>query len=115
MRAKTKYETIVGLEVHVQLSTKSKAYCRDKNKYGESPNSCISPVTLGYPGTLPKINYEVINRAIKLGIALNCKISKYNLYSRKNYFYLIYLKVIKLPKTKHLSALVGTLKFLIKK
>ena len=87
MCAKIKYETIVGLEVHVQLSTKTKAYCRDKNKYGESPNSCISPVTLGYPGTLPKINYEVINRAIKLGIALNCKISKYNLYSRKNYFY----------------------------
>ena len=87
MCTKTKYETIVGLEVHVQLSTKTKAYCRDKNKYGESPNSCISPVTLGYPGTLPKINSEVIYRAIKLGIALNCKISKYNLYSRKNYFY----------------------------
>jgi len=83
----TKYETIVGLEVHVQLSTKSKAYCSDLNKFGEPPNSCISPISLGYPGTLPKVNKEVIKSAVKLGLALNCNITEYNLYSRKNYFY----------------------------
>ena len=83
----TKYETIVGLEVHVQLSTKSKAYCSDLNKFGESPNTCISPISLGYPGTLPKINKEVIKSAVKLGLALNCTITEYNVYSRKNYFY----------------------------
>lgn len=82
-----KYETIIGLEVHVQLSTKSKAYCSDLNKFGEPPNSCISPISLGYPGTLPKVNKEVIKSAVKLGLALNCKITEYNLYSRKNYFY----------------------------
>ena len=83
----TKYETIVGLEVHVQLSTKSKAYCSDLNKFGESPNTCTSPISLGYPGTLPKINKEVIKSAVKLGLALNCNITEHNVYSRKNYFY----------------------------
>ena len=86
-KTKIKYETIIGLEVHVQLSTKSKAYCNDKNKFGEPPNTCISPISLGYPGTLPKVNKEVIKSAVKLGLALNCDITKYNLYARKNYFY----------------------------
>ena len=81
------YETIIGLEVHVQLSTKSKAYCSDSNLFGQPPNTCISPISLGYPGTLPKVNKEVIKSAVKLGLALNCNITKYNLYARKNYFY----------------------------
>ena len=75
MNKNIKYETIVGLEVHVQLSTQSKAYCSDANKFGESPNTCISPISLGHPGTLPKVNKEVINSAIKLGLALDCKIT----------------------------------------
>ena len=87
MNAKEKYETIIGLEVHVQLSTKSKAYCSDPNIFGEAPNTCISPISLGYPGTLPRINKEVIKSAVKLGLALNCSITEYNLYARKNYFY----------------------------
>ena len=87
MGLNTKYETIVGLEVHVQLSTNSKAYCSDLNKFGESPNSCISAISAGHPGTLPKANKEVINSAVKLGLALNCNITEYNLYARKNYFY----------------------------
>ncbi len=82
-----KYETIIGLEVHVQLSTKSKAYCGDANLFGQPPNTCISPISLGYPGTLPKVNKSVLNSAVKLGLALNCKITNYNLYARKNYFY----------------------------
>ena len=82
-----KYETIIGLEVHVQLSTKSKAYCSDANVFGATPNTCTSPISLGHPGTLPKANKKVIEHAIKLGLAFNCKINKENLYARKNYYY----------------------------
>ena len=87
MKHNNTYETVIGLEVHVQLSTKSKAYCTDSNVFGEAPNTCVSPISAGYPGTLPKINEEVIKSAIKLGLALNCNITEYNLYARKNYFY----------------------------
>jgi len=87
MHTKGKYETIVGLEVHIQLSTKSKAYCDDPNLFGQPPNTCVSPISLGYPGTLPKVNQTVVKSAIKLGLALNCNITEYNLYARKNYFY----------------------------
>ena len=83
----TKYETIIGLEVHIQLSTQSKAYCSAPNIFGQEPNTCTSPISLGYPGTLPKANKEVIKHAVKLGIALNCDITEYNLFARKNYFY----------------------------
>ncbi len=82
-----KYETIIGLEVHVQLSTKSKAYCGDANLFGASPNTCTSPISLGHPGTLPKPNKKVIEYAIKLGLAFNCSINKENQYARKNYYY----------------------------
>ena len=68
MKENNTYETIIGLEVHVQLSTKSKAYCADPNLFGENPNTCVSPISAGYPGTLPKINKEVIKSAIKLGL-----------------------------------------------
>jgi aspartyl-tRNA(Asn)/glutamyl-tRNA(Gln) amidotransferase subunit B len=87
MNTKEKYETVIGLEVHIQLSTKSKAYCGDLNLFGETPNSCVSAISLGYPGTLPKPNHEVIKHAIRLGLALNCNITKHNVYARKNYFY----------------------------
>ena len=82
-----KYETIIGLEVHVQLSTKSKAYCSDANLFGAAPNTCTSPISLGHPGTLPKPNKKVIESAIKLGLALHCNITKINEYARKNYYY----------------------------
>ncbi len=82
-----KYETIIGLEVHVQLSTKSKAYCGDANLFGEPANSCVSPISLGHPGTLPKPNKKVIEYAIKLGLAFNCEINFENQYARKNYYY----------------------------
>ena len=63
MHIRDKYETIVGLEVHIQLSTKSKAYCDDANLFGQPPNTCVSPISLGYPGTLPKVNKTVIKSA----------------------------------------------------
>jgi len=82
-----KYEPVIGIEIHAQLKTKSKAYCGDKNEYGHSPNSLTSPISLGHPGTLPMLNKEVISHAIKLGIACNCSIARIMHFDRKNYFY----------------------------
>lgn len=82
-----KYEIVIGLEVHSQLSTQSKMYCGDINEFGGSPNTHISAITLAHPGTLPKVNKEAITYAIKMGIATNCSITKYNGFARKNYFY----------------------------
>src|SRR5580693_6833747 len=82
-----KYEPIIGLEVHIQLLTKSKAYCADSTEYGGLPNTQVSPISLGHPGTLPMVNKKVIEFAIKLGIACKCNITRENQYARKNYFY----------------------------
>ena len=82
-----KYEAVIGLEVHAQLLTNSKAYSSDVNEYGSTPNSNISPVTLGHPGTLPVMNKKTVEYAIKLGLAMNCEIADYQFFSRKNYFY----------------------------
>jgi len=82
-----KYETVIGLEIHVQLNTLSKTYCSDATKFGASPNTNISPISLGHPGTLPVANQKVIEYAVRLGIALNCDIRERNEYARKNYFY----------------------------
>ena len=82
-----KYEPVIGIEIHAQLKTKSKAYCGDKNEYGHTPNSLTSPVSLGHPGTLPKFNKKIINHAIKLGVACNCTITREMHFDRKNYFY----------------------------
>jgi aspartyl-tRNA(Asn)/glutamyl-tRNA(Gln) amidotransferase subunit B len=82
-----KYQLVVGLEVHAQLLTKSKAYAGDLNSYGSLPNSNTSPLTLGHPGTLPRVNKKVIEYAIKLGLATNCSITRAMHFARKNYFY----------------------------
>lgn len=82
-----KYEAVIGLEVHVQLSTKSKAFCTDSAAYGNLPNHNISPVSLGLPGALPKANEEIVKYAVKLGLAVGSKINQYNFFDRKNYFY----------------------------
>ncbi len=82
-----KYEAVIGLEVHAQMLTKSKAFCSDAVAYGEAPNSLVSPISLGHPGTLPVHNKEAVRFAIKLGLACGCDISSYNYYARKNYFY----------------------------
>lgn len=81
------YETVVGLEIHAQLSTLSKAYAADSAGFGDDPNTNISAITLGHPGTLPKVNEKVINFAVKMGLATNCEIRLENEYARKNYFY----------------------------
>lgn len=81
------YEPVIGLEVHVQLATQSKAYCGDATAYGAAPNTQVSPVSLGHPGTLPMFNKAVMNYAVKLGIACDCTIRERNEFARKNYFY----------------------------
>ena len=83
----THYESVIGLEVHVQMNTLSKAYSSDGYSYGAAPNTQVCPISLGHPGTLPKPNVQVIENAIKLGLACNCSIREFNSYARKNYFY----------------------------
>lgn len=82
-----KYEAVIGLEVHAQLSTASKAYSSDSAEYGSLPNTNVSVISLGHPGTLPKANKKVIEFAVKLGLACKCDIREVNEYARKNYFY----------------------------
>ena len=82
-----KYEAVIGLEVHAQLLTKSKLFCGDSASFVTEPNTHISPITMGHPGTLPKLNKKAVEYAIKLGLACNCKIEKENYFARKNYFY----------------------------
>ena len=87
MNLREKYEAIIGLEVHAQLRTKTKAYSNDENVYGAKPNSKTSVITQGHPGTLPVSNEKVIEYAVKLGVAVNANIRERNEYARKNYFY----------------------------
>lgn len=81
------YETIIGLEVHVQLATQSKAFCSDDTRFGGEPNTQVSTVSLGHPGTLPRLNKRQIEFAVRLGLALGCHINLRNTFDRKNYFY----------------------------
>ncbi|MBR9773485.1 MAG: Asp-tRNA(Asn)/Glu-tRNA(Gln) amidotransferase subunit GatB [Cytophagales bacterium] len=84
---KEKYELVIGLEVHAQLLTESKMYTADANSYGKMPNTNISVITLGHPGTLPKVNRKAVEYAVKMGLACNSSITRRNVFARKNYFY----------------------------
>lgn len=81
------YETVIGLEVHLQLSTKTKAFCGCRNEFGLEPNTSTCPVCLGFPGSLPVLNHKYLEYAVKAALALNCKISDKMKFDRKNYFY----------------------------
>lgn len=85
--SETKYEAVIGLEVHIQLSTKSKAFCSDDTTFGREPNTQVGIVSLGHPGVLPKANRQQISYAVRLGQALGCRINERNSFDRKNYFY----------------------------
>lgn len=81
------YETVIGLETHVQLSTASKAFCADPAAFGGAPNTHTSIISLAHPGTLPRLNKEAVAYAVRLGLALGCDINLRNTFDRKNYFY----------------------------
>ncbi len=81
------YELVSGLEIHVQLNTKTKIFSSDSATFGASPNEHISAVSLALPGALPKLNREVVAKAVRMGLALNCTINQVNYFDRKNYFY----------------------------
>lgn len=84
---RAKYKVVIGLEVHAQMLTASKAYSSDANRYGDAPNTLVSPITLGHPGTLPVMNEKTIEYAIRLGLACSCHITEHQHFARKNYFY----------------------------
>ncbi len=81
------YEMVIGLEVHVELKTKSKIFCSCPTDFGAAPNTQCCPICMGMPGTLPVLNREVVSYAIKAGLATNCQIEPYSKQDRKNYFY----------------------------
>ena len=81
------YDVVVGLEVHIQLNTNSKLFCSDAALYGAAPNYNTSAITLGHPGTMPRVNHAAIEKAVTLGLALGCSITTTNYFSRKHYLY----------------------------
>ena len=81
------YETVIGLEVHVQLKTKTKAFCGCSTEFGSQPNTQVCPVCLGFPGSLPVLNKTALDYSIKAGLALNCTVQEYTKFDRKHYYY----------------------------
>ncbi|MFA6549996.1 MAG: Asp-tRNA(Asn)/Glu-tRNA(Gln) amidotransferase subunit GatB [Candidatus Gracilibacteria bacterium] len=82
-----KYEVVVGLEVHAEISTKSKMFCSCKNEPGSMPNTNVCPVCMGFPGQLPVVNKEALRKGMIAALAINCEIQKFSKFDRKNYFY----------------------------
>ncbi|MGE4273005.1 MAG: Asp-tRNA(Asn)/Glu-tRNA(Gln) amidotransferase subunit GatB [Desulfitobacterium sp.] len=87
MKVYDRYEMVCGVEVHVELATKTKIFCNCSTEFGGEQNTHVCPVCLGLPGVLPVLNKEVVNLAIKAGLALNCEIADFSKFDRKNYFY----------------------------
>jgi aspartyl-tRNA(Asn)/glutamyl-tRNA(Gln) amidotransferase subunit B len=85
--ADTAYEPVIGLEIHVQLATRTKMFCSCALSFGEAPNTRTCPVCLGLPGTLPVVNAEAVHYALMVGMALGCEIAPRSIFHRKNYFY----------------------------
>lgn len=84
---KREFETFIGLEIHVQLITKTKIFCSCRNSFGDPPNTNICPVCMAYPGVLPTLNKEVVEKAYLLCLAMNCKLNEKAIFDRKSYFY----------------------------
>src|ERR1041384_3612986 len=82
-----KYEVVIGLEVHVQLGTRTKIFCGCPTSFGAAPNTNVCPVCLGLPGALPLLSRESVEMAVKAALALNCEVRRHSRFARKNYFY----------------------------
>lgn len=82
-----KYQAVIGLEIHAQLATKSKLFSGDSTAFGNTPNTQVSPISLAFPGSLPRLNKEAVEMAVKMGLACNCTIAEESFFARKNYFY----------------------------
>lgn len=82
-----KYQAVIGLEIHAQLATKSKLFSGDSTAFGNTPNTQVSPISLAFPGSLPRLNKEAVTMAVKMGLACNCTIAEESFFARKNYFY----------------------------
>ena len=87
MQAEDSYEPVIGLEVHCQLQTASKAFSSDSARFGAQPNTHVDPISLGHPGTLPVLNEKVVEYAVRLGLAMHCDIAERSILARKHYFY----------------------------
>src|SRR5829696_6420920 len=82
-----RYEPVIGLEVHVQLLTRTKAFCSCRNHFGDEPNTHVCPVCLGLPGALPVLNREAVRLAVRAALATGCTVHETSIFARKNYFY----------------------------
>src|SRR5437870_4846624 len=83
----SRYETVIGLEVHVELATNTKIFCGCSTSFGAPPNTQTCPICLGHPGVLPVLNKQAVNFAMKAAMALNCQVAESTKFDRKNYFY----------------------------
>ena len=104
------YETVIGLEVHVQLATQSKAFCGDDASFGGEPNTHVSAISLGHPGTLPRLNKQQVEFAVRLGLALGSEVNLVNTFDRKNYFYADLPKGYQITQDKNPVCIGGELK-----
>ncbi|MDR2565843.1 MAG: Asp-tRNA(Asn)/Glu-tRNA(Gln) amidotransferase subunit GatB [Bifidobacteriaceae bacterium] len=86
-QAMERFDPVMGIEIHVELNTKTKMFCACANRFGAPPNTQVCPVCLGLPGAMPAVNHKAVESAIRLGLALNCKIAEHSTFARKNYFY----------------------------
>ena len=85
--ALTRYDPVMGLEIHIELNTATKMFCGCPTEFGAEPNTQVTPVSLGLPGALPVVNGKAVEFAIRIGLALNCTIAESCRFARKNYFY----------------------------